>query len=296
MKVTCWRRRILVTRPRARAESWAKPLAQRGAEVVFVPTFALQRPDVAARRELIARLLAPTEGPGWLAFTSPSSVEGFFELIASTSRAIDLAPFRIAAVGRATERLLGERGLEVERRPDDAPDDAPEEIADVEAVESDQGEVASDALGAQLARAILAVDGTARVWHVASDQARPELGEAIRAGGGRCEAFTVSYHERLPIDEARLTSELESREGGGRGGLDVLTFGSPSAVQGLFEPVADALRARLLARPCLAIGRTTARELEAWGAQEIWVPERPDIEAVVALLEARWHDVSERDE
>lgn len=292
MKVTCWRRRILVTRPRARAESWAKPLVQRGAEVVFVPTFALQRPDVAARRVLIARLLAPTEGPGWLAFTSPSSVEGFFELIASTSRAIDLAPFRIAAVGRATERLLAEHGLAAER----TPSDAPEEPGDGDALESDQGEAASDALGAQLARAILAVDGRAWVWHVASDQARPELGEAIRAGGGRCEAFTVSYHERLPIDETRLASELESREGGGRGGLDVLTFGSPSAVQGLLEPIAETLRARLLARPCLAIGRTTARELETWGAKDVWVPERPDIDAVVALLEARWNDVSERDE
>lgn len=293
MKITWWRKRILVTRPRARAEAWVKPFAARGAEVVFLPTFALQNPPVPARRELVARLIgaggiengAPSGSRRvWLAFTSPTSAERFFDLVASTSREIDLSPFRVAAVGPATAEVLRTRGL------------------DVETIAADASGDDSTSPGERLGRAILVADGAdgvdrgdgadVRVWHVASDQARAELGETLREAGADCEPFTVTYHETLPLDLDRIERELLSTTSGGRGGFDVMTFGSPSAVRVLFAAVKPEQRERMVGIPCLAIGQTTAAALRDASVQDVWISKGPDVESIIATLDEHWGVVS----
>ena len=103
-------RRIVVTRAREQASELRTRLEHLGAEVIELPSIAL---------EPIAFSLPALERYGWLVFTSANGVDAFFDrgLAASGLDARALAGLRVAAIGPGTTAAIARHGL----RPDLVP-------------------------------------------------------------------------------------------------------------------------------------------------------------------------------
>ncbi len=96
-------RKLIVTRPRARAGTLAAKLRALGAEVVECPCISTRTLDVK---------LPALAGFRWAGFTSATGVESFFALLAKEGRDVrELGDAKIAAIGEATAAALRARGL-----------------------------------------------------------------------------------------------------------------------------------------------------------------------------------------
>ena len=103
-------RRIVVTRAREQASELRVRLEQLGAEVIELPSIAL---------EPIEFTLPELGRYEWIVFTSANGVDAFFDELARTSRdARALASARVAAIGPGTDRALGRRGIRADLVPD----------------------------------------------------------------------------------------------------------------------------------------------------------------------------------
>ena len=105
-------KRIIITRPRGRAEKLSAMLRDLGAEVILMPTI---------RTSTIHGSLDGVElsGYDWAGFTSVTGVETLFELLAETGRDIrELGGAKIAAIGPATRDALKSHGLKVDYMPE----------------------------------------------------------------------------------------------------------------------------------------------------------------------------------
>lgn len=103
-------RRVLLTRPEAKATAWRTALEQAGAEVIGYPTIRVGPPPSWAELDEAFARLADYD---WLVFTSANAaVMACGRLPPSLSRASLDRP-RIAAVGRETARALTSLGLPV---------------------------------------------------------------------------------------------------------------------------------------------------------------------------------------
>jgi uroporphyrinogen III methyltransferase/synthase len=104
-------RRIVVTRAREQASELRARLEQLGAEVIELPSIALEPID----------FVLPELGRyEWIAFTSANGVDAFFErgLVAADLDARALASARVAAIGPGTERALARRGIRADLVPE----------------------------------------------------------------------------------------------------------------------------------------------------------------------------------
>jgi uroporphyrinogen III methyltransferase/synthase len=111
-------RRIVVTRAREQAGSFAQRLAELGADVLEVPSIKISAP---ADRSGIVDALLELNAYDWLVFTSANGVTAFFDLFFKRFHDLrDLGGARIAAVGPATAAKLCELHLQVDLTPDEA--------------------------------------------------------------------------------------------------------------------------------------------------------------------------------
>jgi uroporphyrinogen-III synthase len=216
-------RRILVTRRPEQAGALRERLAEQGAEVVEVATLEVAPPDDPGPLDAALRGLYHYH---WLLFTSANAVR----FVADRFAALGLDParalqgVRVGSVGPTTTSALHERlpGVDVSLEPE----------ADFRA----EGLVA--ALGDVEGRVIL---------FPCSDKARDELPVTLEARGARVEAVTA-YRTRVPSDLGpRLSACLDE-------GVDLVTFASPSAVDGLVQ----SLGPRSAGLACAVIGPVTA--------------------------------------
>jgi uroporphyrinogen-III synthase len=103
--------RIVVTRSRSQAPKLGSRLAEKGAEVLHVPTISIL--DPASWTDLDHSIQLLVEGYyKWVVFTSANTVERFFKRVVATRH--DARAFgrtRVAAVGTATADALRERGI-----------------------------------------------------------------------------------------------------------------------------------------------------------------------------------------
>lgn len=108
--------RVLVTRPRERAQEFSQKLAGLGAEVVEAPCIqTVERPLSPKGQEQLAHLSRYS----WLAFTSAAGVSAFFHrLMECGLDARALHGCRIAAIGPATASALKEHGIHADLIPD----------------------------------------------------------------------------------------------------------------------------------------------------------------------------------
>lgn len=101
--------KILLTRPKELISSMAQKLRKQGAEVLELPAISVEA--VKDRRE-IYECLEKLKEYQWMAFTSPSGVRIFFELLMEAGGDIrSLGNIKIAAIGAGTQKALKAHGL-----------------------------------------------------------------------------------------------------------------------------------------------------------------------------------------
>jgi len=245
--------KVLITRPRTQADSFAKALTDAGFVPVFFPVIEIRpfEENVALDRA-IEKIICYD----WIVFTSVNGVDAFFERLEFPT------PFRekrlgvrvkTAAIGPKTAQSLEARGV----KPDFIPDE-------------------------YVAEAILPGLGDLRgrwVLLPRAEIARKALPEAIVQAGGV--AHEIAVYQTLPaeVDPDGLTA-LKSR-------VDVVTFTSPSTVQNFIEIVrrAELDPLRLPGNPRIAcIGPITQAAAEEAGFPGVIVAEEYTSEGIVKLL------------
>jgi uroporphyrinogen III methyltransferase/synthase len=252
-------KRVLITRARERAQGAAELLRERGAEPVVVPTIEIHPPsDPAPLASAVAALRDGTYG--WVAFTSANAVERTWAAVAEAGGdATWFARARLAAIGPATARALGDHGLH----------------ADITAKES---------VGEGLAADMLAKMGEkSRVLFPRAAVAREALRDALRAAGYLVDAVTA-YETRPPPPDtiAGLVDELE------HGRIDAVLFTSGSTVDNLCD-VLGARAPQLLSRVRVAcIGPFTADSARRRGLRIDVTAREHTLPALVDALSESW--------
>ena len=105
-------KRILITRPAGRGEKLAALLRNEGAEVIHMPTIKTQ----VIKNSLENKNLS---GYDFIAFTSVTGVEAFFEILRASCRDVrEIGNAKIAAIGNATAEALKNHGLRVDFVPE----------------------------------------------------------------------------------------------------------------------------------------------------------------------------------
>jgi len=202
--------KVLITRPRSQADSFASALRDAGFEPVSFPVI-----EIRPFEENVAldRAIAKLECYDWIIFTSVNGVEAFFERMHLATENTEkkeknsvnsvFSVVKVAAIGPKTATALDSHGV--------LPDFVPDEY---------------------VAEAILPGLGDLRgrwVLLPRAEIARKALPEAIVAAGGVAHEIAV-YQTILAEIDADGLAALKS-------GVDAVTFTSPSTVQNFVEIV-----------------------------------------------------------
>jgi len=224
-------RRIVVTRPAARAAALAGPLAEQGAEVIEMPAIRIEPP--ASPAELDAAV-AEAGRFDWIVFTSVHAVEALFAALDRHGRdARALAGAGLCAIGPATAAALSARGLRADAQPDRALSAA------IPAALAERGDLAG-----------------ARILYPRSDAAPPDLPFALHHAGA--DVRDVVAYRTVP--DGRNAERV--RELLGERAIDWITFTSASTVTHTRAAVGDELLRAGGAR-LASIGPRTSEALRA---------------------------------
>ncbi len=194
--------KILITRPRAQADSFAETLRDSGCEPIFFPVI-----EICPIEENIALewAIAKLGCYDWVVFTSVNGVGVFFDTL-PTAFHIERVGVKVAAIGPKTAQALEVRGVH--------PNFVPAEY---------------------VAEAILPGLGDLRgkwVLLPRAEIARKALPEAITAAGGVPHEIAV-YRTVLAEPDSEGLAHLRS-------GVNVVTFTSPSTVANFVQIVQQA--------------------------------------------------------
>lgn len=254
-------RRVLVTRPPGQAGELADAIRALGGEPVAIPTL---RVEPVADPAPVDAALDALAGYDVLLFASANAVEHWVARAQGRGRAAVAAGQRVACVGNRTAAAAARHGLPVHLVP----------------------ERRSDAEGLVAAVAGAFPPAGRRFLLPRSEIGRDALPEALRAAGAHVDAVAV-YRSVVPEDgHEALARRLVS------GGLDALTFTSPSTVRNFLAMLGPAEREAARRCPAVVIGPTTARALREAGWPPDAVAERP---GAAALAEAVVRCFAERD-
>jgi uroporphyrinogen-III synthase len=111
-------RRVVVTRTRDQLSELASKLAALGAEVVELPVIRISR---EVSKHALADVMLEFGGYDWLVFTSANGVHHFFgEFFRIFDDIRSLGLIRIACIGDATAKAIGDLRLKAECRPEKA--------------------------------------------------------------------------------------------------------------------------------------------------------------------------------
>ena len=249
-------KRILVTRPKKQSGKFTQLLEAKGAIPICFPVIEIS--PLNDFGELDQALLRLAEYD-WFVLTSVNGVEAVWKRldVLNIQRLPD--SLKTACIGPKTAATLGKNGVQADFVPN-------EYIA--EAILPGLGELKG--LNVLLARA---------------DIARPDLPEAIRAGGGT--ADDVCAYRTLPAEMDRNGLEQIIQ------GLDVLTFTSPSTVDNFWQIMVDEglNPLNLPGNPeVMCIGPITARAAQAKGFQVSVIPEDYTIEGLLNAIQNHFQE------
>jgi uroporphyrinogen-III synthase len=120
-----------------------------------------------------------------------------------------------------------------------------------------------------------------RIFFPASSRAREEIPTGLTELGAQVDRTTAYRMVRVPVDDDACRAAYEE------GTLGVVTFASPSAMEGLRAGVGEDLF-RLLADevPAAAMGPTTAAALDGAGWRRISVATEPTLDGLADAVEA----------
>lgn len=251
-------RRIVVTRSRAQARRLGALLEADGAEVIECPAIRIVPPgDYGPVDEAIDRLTDYE----WVVFTSQNAVTAFVDRLRVRGRDGELLRrLRIAAIGPATTHALRARGL----RPALAP-----------------ATFVAEALVDAFARAHpRGLHGT-RVLLPRALDARAVLPDGLRALGAVVDVVAVYRVEMEPEQDPGAWRRLRG------GGIDAVTFTSPSTVRHLIELLGLEAGRVLGAATIACIGPVTAAAVREHGLTVGLVAETYTIPGLVEALRGR---------
>jgi len=250
-------KRILVTRPRAQADSFFDALKNAGFEPVYFPVIEIRPMDDDTALQWALSKLSCYE---WVVFTSVNAVDAVFARIPLNGEGAPnnfsgaaLSAVKVTAIGPKTAEALRAHGV--------TPDFVPEEY---------------------VAEAILPGMGDLRgrwVLLPRAEIARRALPEAIAAAGGV--AHEIAVYRTLPAQpDASGLAALKA-------GVDVVTLTSPSTVQNFIviarQNGLDPLN--LPNRPVfVCIGPVTAGAARAEGFTNLVVAREYTTEGMLAVL------------
>ncbi len=235
-------RRIVLTRPRERSGGLALALGRLGAEVFVFPAARVEpAPDGSPGAADLEAALDRLETFDWIAFTSATGVEVFFDRL--TARGLDarsLAGRRVAAIGPATARRLAARGVRADVVPAEFRGEALAAAlaaAAGHAPERDRSGADAPGVGRPgVGRPGRPGAGPA-VLLVRSDQGREEVAAELSRRGFEVEdlaAYVVHPELETPA-RAVLRENLTGLLAAGR--VDALTFASSAAVRYFLDAV-----------------------------------------------------------
>ena len=202
-------RRVAITRPRDQASALRQKLEEAGADVLEAAAIEITpTPDFSAVDEALKNV----RRYDWLVLTSANGVQGLKRRLAALDHdARHLGDVKIAAIGDATARALGEMNLKA--------DLVPERF-----------------LATALADALLQVAGPElkgrRFLLLRADIANPQLPQTLRDAGGEV--------DDVPIYCTRPRTALaeEARHALSKGAVDWITFTSSSTARSFVELIA----------------------------------------------------------
>jgi uroporphyrinogen III methyltransferase / synthase len=117
MTSTLKNKRIIITRTREQSAELAALLAEKGAETIAFPTIEICDPD---SWEPLDQALTNIGDYSWVIFTSVNGVKKFFERLQTLQIKLPAPPpFKVAAIGPATGRMIISHGMGVEFLPED---------------------------------------------------------------------------------------------------------------------------------------------------------------------------------
>jgi uroporphyrinogen III methyltransferase/synthase len=113
--------KVVVTRAKGQAESFASLLEDRGAKVILFPTIEFKEPDdLTAIDDALNRLSDDKTAFDWIIFTSANGVKFFFKRLNELKKdGSVLSSLRIGVVGPKTADSLKKRGVEIDLVPPD---------------------------------------------------------------------------------------------------------------------------------------------------------------------------------
>ena len=191
--------KVLITRPRKQAQTFADALEEAGFTPIFFPVIQIRAmDDLSALDEAMAQI----DSYEWIIFSSTNAVDVFFDAVGAQHVApLQLRLPKIAAIGSKTEASLRSRGVDA--------DFVPKEYIG-EAILAGLGDVQDKWI--LLPRAKVA---------------REVVPQEITKAGGIVHEIAIYETVQAEIDAEGLSAL--------RTGVDVVTFTSPSTVKNFVE-------------------------------------------------------------
>ncbi|MBU5482661.1 uroporphyrinogen-III C-methyltransferase [Blautia sp. MSJ-19] len=240
--------KVLVTRPKGRSSRTADELRQKGAEVLELPSI---RTEALADQAELQRAFEEITAYQWIAFTSPTGAEIFFEELRKAHKDIrSLAGAKIAAIGQGTAKVLEEKGILVDLIP---------EVYD------------GDALGEALAEKLQTGE---RVLLPRARKGNQNLVRILEEHGAQVAdiaTYDTTYESSRLI---QIGKEIEN------GSIDCVVFTSASTVKGFVESAGLSDYSGVTAA---CIGKQTKAAADAYGMQT-YMAEKATIDALTDLV------------
>ncbi len=246
--------RVLVTRPRERAEELCFLLEDEGAQVMQLPLLELRPPEDPRPLQSAAEQVQRYR---WLLFASASGVEAFHEAMREAGTLDRVRKVKVAVVGPGTAKAARALGFEPA----------------VEA-EKSTGEGLFERIREEL-------EPQDELLLPAAQEGRPELAQALEEAGFRVTRVAAYQSGAAPVDPAaQHTLRTEPPH--------AVLFGSPRTAESFLEALGEEGRALLGEAKVVAIGPTTASALAALGFSAAAVAARPTaaawVEATVSAV------------
>ena len=248
-------RRVLVTRPREQAGDLVDRLTALGADPIEAPVIRIAPPE---DREQLLQAATTPQAFDWIVFPSANAVDAFMGALLERHRDVRmLTGPKLCAIGPGTADTLAEYGIKADLIPDEF---------------RAEGVVKAIANGP--------VEGL-RVLLPRADIGRDVIAQELRRAGAVVTdvvAYRTVVEERLPERDPDVYGLLLE------GGIDVVTFTSPSTVRGFSRIFGTEQAADLLKHTVVAvIGPTTAEAARQMG---IPVTIQPTVSTIPALVDA----------
>lgn len=250
-------RKILITRARHQAQSLASALEEKGATVIVIPAIEIIPPD---SYDALDAALSNAKKYQWIVVTSANGSEVLAERLAALNLPIAaLHAFKVAAIGPATARALGEIGLHVD-------------------------EVPKQAIAESLVQSLRDQVSGKNVLLVRAKVARDVLPEELRIAGATVDVVDA-YQTVVPATSAhdlRVLFAAPSQM------PDVVTFTSSSTATNFFRLLHEAnVPAWPTAMAAASIGPITSQTLRHHGIEPAVEATNYTIPGVVEAL-CRW--------